>query len=401
MKKIMKLAIFSGSAAFKKPLYVGYPIVEKETKRKFFKYSEDIFSQNYFTNNGPMVQRLEEEVARIHSVKHCIAVCNATIGQILVLKALELKGQVILPSFTFVATAHSCLWQGVKTTFCDISADSLTIDVNLAKALINSDTSAIMGVHLFGNLCEVSLLEKLCREKNIKLVFDAAHAFNCTYGDTAVGNFGNAEILSFHATKFFSTFEGGAVLTNDSQLDKRIRSLRNFGFRDYDNVGFLGINAKMPETCAAMGIASLDAINIRQERLKKNYEIYTKQLDSVPGVKLISIGERGRSNYHYIPVLIDSKKFGITRDLLYRILWKENIIARRYFYPGCHKMQPYKKLYPDSYKRLAVTENIGQRILCLPSNLENPKRDITKITEVIISAHQQRNAVLKWAKINL
>lgn len=397
----MKLAIFTGSPVFKEPLYVGYPMVEDETKRKFFKYMEDIFARNCFTNNGPMVQRLEEEIARIHSVKHCIAVCNATIGEILVLEALGLKGEIILPSFTFIATAHGCLWQGAKTIFCDISADSLTIDVNSAKSLISADTSAIIGVHLFGNICDIKALEGLCKNKNIKLVFDAAHAFNCSYGDTPVGNFGNAEILSFHATKFFSTFEGGAILTNDSQLDALIRNLRNFGFRNYDDVGFLGINAKMPEASAAMGLASLDVINIRSERFKESYQIYREKLDSIPGIKLISVGERGKSNYHSIPILIDQDKFGVPRDILYRILWQENIIARRYFYPGCHKMEPYKTMYPDTYKKLPVTENIAQRILCLPSNLQNPKRDITKIVEVITSAQEHKDQVLKWEKTNL
>jgi len=395
----MKLAIFTGTPLFEKPLYVGNPMMEEETKRKFFKYMDDVFTRNYFTNNGPMVQRLEEEIAKIHSVKHCVAVCNATIGEILVLKALELKGEIILPSFTFISTAHSCLWQGAKTVFCDISADSLTIDANSAVKLISADTSAIIGVHLFGNTCDVKALELLCKDKNIKLIFDAAHAFNCSYGKTPVGNFGNAEILSFHATKFFSTFEGGAILTNDSQLDAALRILRNFGFRNYDDVGFLGINAKMSEASAAIGLASLDSINLRLVRLKETYEMYREELHSIPGIKLLSMGDRGKTNYHYIPILINQDKFGLPRDLLYQVLWKENIIARRYFYPGCHRMEPYKTIYPDAYKKLPVTESIVQRILCLPSNLQNPKKDIPAIVEVIKSVQEHKDKVLAWAKI--
>lgn len=398
MTKEIKLSIFTGKPAFKNPLYVGKPLVEKEVRDSYYNHLSGIFDRNYFTNNGPLVQKLEAEVAQIHRVKYCMATCNATIGQMLVLKALNLEGEIILPSFTFIATAHACLWQNLKPVFCDINPESLTIDADKIEELITDKTCAIIGVHLFGNTCNVERLTEICRKHELKLIFDAAHAFNCSVGNTPIGRFGNAEILSFHATKFFSTFEGGAVLTNDPELGSRIRFLKNFGFRDYDDVRFLGINGKMPESSAAMGLASLQILKARAEKLKKNYAIYRKHLDSVPGIQVLSIGTKGLSNYHYIVILVNKEKLGISRDVLTDILWKENVIARRYFYPGCHRMEPYSTLYPDAYMRLPVTEDVTKRILCLPSNLENPEQDIPTTVNIMRTVHENKDKISKWAE---
>jgi len=390
----MELALFSGNPSFKKPLYVGAPIIEEEVKERYFKYMSEVFRHNWFTNNGPMVQRLETEIAKLHCVEYCVAVCNATIGEILALKALGLNKEAILPSFTFIATAHACLWEGVKTVFCDISPDNLGLDPDKAENLVTKDTRAIIGVHLFGNLCDIERLSNLAKKYNMKLIFDAAHAFYCSYGDIPIGSFGDAVILSFHATKFFGTFEGGAILTNDGELAEKLRFLRNFGFRTYDDVDFLGINGKMTESQAAMGLASLDFIDKRVELLKKNYTIYREQLSSIPGIRVLPVGKDGKSNYQYVVIFIDNEKFGISRDALCHILWKENVIARRYFYPGCHRMEPYKGLYPEAYKRLGVTEDIGANILCLPSGFKAPEKEISKIVNIIKTAHDNADKIL-------
>ena len=391
----MKLAIFTNKPTFDKPLYVGTPIVEKEVRESYFKYMGEVFERNWLTNNGPLVQKLEEKIAKIHGVKHCIAVCNATIGEILVLKALNLEREVILPSFTFISTAHACLWQGAKTIFCDISPDTLGIDPDKAEKLITKNTCAIIGVHLFGNTCDIKRLSKLSKKHNLKLIFDAAHAFNCYYGDKPVGCFGDAVILSFHATKFFGTFEGGAVLTDNPELSVKLRFLRNFGFRTYDEVSFLGINGKMTESHAAMGLASLDFLESRAGLLKENYAVYCRQLSAIPGIRVLQIGREGKSNYQYVVIFVDKIKFGLSRDLLYRILWRENVIARRYFYPGCHRMEPYKTSYPEAYKRLSVTEDIAANVLCLPSGFKEPQKEISKIVNIIKLAHDEADAVLK------
>ena len=346
----MELAIKTGRPAFAEPVYVGAPTVEKEVSAEFYKKMGGIFERNHFTNNGPLVRELEAAVAQMHGVNHCVAVCNATIGQLLVLKALELEGEIIMPSFTFIATAHSCLWNNIRPVFCDIDPKTLMIDAKKVEELITEKTCAVFGVHLFGNICEVEELASICREYKLKLVFDAAHAFLCTLGGRLVGGFGNAEILSFHATKFFSTFEGGAVLTNDTDLNNRVRFLKNFGFRDYDDVGFLGINGKMSEPAAAMGLSSLPMMESRAGRFKEEYAIYCEKLGQVEGINILAVGENGHSNFRYVVILVDEEQLGISRDLLYRILWKENVIARRYFYPGCHRLEPYISLNPDTYK---------------------------------------------------
>jgi dTDP-4-amino-4,6-dideoxygalactose transaminase len=397
----MNLAIFTGRPAFDRPLYVGAPIVEDGVKESYFSYMREVFSRNCFTNNGSLVQELEAEVAKIHGAKHCIAVCNATIAQILVLKGLNLKGEIILPSFTFIATAHACLWHGADVVFCDISPESLSIDVVQAEKLINKKTCGVIGVHMFGNLCDISSLTKLCGKYNLKLIFDAAHAFNCSMGKAPIGVFGDAVILSFHATKFFGTFEGGAILTNDSKLAESLRFLRNFGFTDYDKVSFLGINGKMSESSAAMGLASLPAINSRADMLKNNMDIYKKELSGIPGINILQVGRGGRSNYQYMVIFVNEKEFGVSRDVLYNTLWKENVIARRYFYPGCHNMEPYKTLYPDAHKRLLVTEEAIKKVLCLPLNLKKPKEDIVAIAGIIKAVNKNANEVLKWAKTRL
>jgi dTDP-4-amino-4,6-dideoxygalactose transaminase len=392
----MKLGIITGKPAFSKPLHVGEPVVEKEVRERYFRFMADVFDNRYFTNYGPLVQKLEAEVAKMHGVDHCIAVCNATIAEMLVLSALGLKGEIILPSFTFIATAHACLWQGAKTVFCDISPDTLMIDATQAEKLITDETRAIIGVHLFGNICDIQGLSRLCEKYDLRLIFDAAHAFNCSWGEKPIGIFGDAAVLSFHATKFFGTFEGGAVLTNDGQLASRLRLLVNFGFRGYDDVGFLGINGKMSEASAAMGLASLPAVESREKKLSSNHRIYCDQLSSIPGISIMPIGKNGRSNYQYAIIFVDEERFGVSRDTLCTVLWKDNIIARRYFYPGCHRMEPYKTLYPSACGRLPVTEDVSKRILCLPTNMENPEEDITKIAQIIGTVHDNAKEVSQW-----
>jgi dTDP-4-amino-4,6-dideoxygalactose transaminase len=318
----------------------------------------------------------------------------------LVLKALEVEGEIILPSFTFIATAHACLWQNATPVFCDISPDDMMVTPEAVERLITPRTSTVIGVHLFGNVCDAEALGALCRKRNLKLVFDAAHAFDCTLGPTPVGGFGNAEFLSLHATKFFSTFEGGAILTNDETLALRLQFLRNFGFRGYDDVGFLGVNGKMAEASAALGLASLPRIEARVEVLRSNHELYRRELEGIPGLSILPLGLRGRSNYHYMVVRIDAEAFGVSRDDLDRVLWKERVVSRRYFSPGCHRMEYFQKHYPQAGGNLSVTERISEQVLCLPTNLPQPARDIPVIAAIIRNVHTQAQRVGAWIREN-
>jgi dTDP-4-amino-4,6-dideoxygalactose transaminase len=389
----LALAILNNPPAFSEPVHVGYPLVEPGLKKLFYEHVDKMFERNWFTNDGPLVHKLEEEIARRHNVKHCIAVNNATLGLLLVLRAMELKGEVILPSFTFVATAHAVWWQGLTPVFCDIEPEGLMIDPARVEALISPDTCALIGVHLFGNLCKAGALESIAERNNLHLVFDAAHAFECSSGERMVGSFGDAEVLSFHATKFFSTTEGGAILTNDGQLAERLRLLRNFGFKDYDEVGFLGINAKMAEPSAAMGLASLPYLNDRRLRLAETLRLYIEKLQNLPGLKIVPLIAEGKSNYHYFVVLIDKDEFSIDRDTLYKVLWQENVMARRYFYPGCHRMEPYVSNLQIDKKQLKMTELICEQVICLPTNLNQPEQMTSVITDIIREAHHSAEEI--------
>ena len=392
------LTIFGGKPAFQDKLFVGSPLVGTATRRRYLALMKGVFERNYLTNDGPLVRELEAELARLHQTKYCSLVCNATIAQILMLKAMGLQGEIILPSFTFIATAHACIWQGLTPVFCDIDPDTLMIDPVKAESLITDRTCAILGVHLFGNVCNIPALERVCRKHNLKLIFDAAHAFNCSLGDRPVGGFGEAEFMSFHATKFFGTFEGGAIFTNDSDLDSRIRSKRNFGFSGYDDVRSLGINGKMCESSAAMGLASLPDIPAREKTLRRGYELYKSRLSKIPGVSVLNVGEQGRSNYHYVVVILDPLVFGVSRDNLVDILWKENVIARKYFYPGCHLMDYYQKNNKGGCISLPITEDLSTRILCLPSKLQKPERDIAKMANLLQTVHDNAGRIQKWVK---
>lgn len=380
----MTLAVLGGRPAFERPLAVGAPIVEPDTRERYSRLMGEAFDRNWLTNDGPLLQQLEEEIAGLHEVRHCALVCNATVAQMLVLRALELKGDVVLPSFTFVATAHACALEGLRPVFCDIAPDSLMAGPAEVERALTPATRAVVGVHLFGNVCDVGGLESLCSGRELALVFDAAHAFGCSVGKVPVGRFGRAEVLSFHATKAFSTFEGGAVLTGDGELDARVRRLRNFGFRGYDDVAWVGLNAKLTESAAAFGLASLPAFARRRELCRSIYHAYRERLSAMPGLELVSVGARGRSNHHYVPVLVDAEAFGLTRDELYELLWAENVIARRYFHPGVHRMAAYAG--GGDRPSLPVTESVSERILCLPSGFPEPERTVERIAGLLLEA---------------
>ena len=236
------LAILGGVPAFDVPLHVGRPNIGD--REKFLAAASQIFENRWLTNNGPFVQQFEAELARFLGVKHCLTINNATIGLEIAMRALGLSGEVIVPSFTFIASAHALHWLGITPVFGDIDPETHTLDPARVEALITPRTTGIMGVHLWGRPCEVEVLQEIADRYNLKLLYDAAHAFGCSAYGKMIGHFGNAEVFSFHATKFFNTFEGGAVVTNDDDLAAKIRLMKNFGFAGYDKVIYVGTNGK-------------------------------------------------------------------------------------------------------------------------------------------------------------
>lgn len=382
-RQVADLAIFGGPALFSSPVHVGRPNIGD--RAALHARLDAMLDRQWLTNNGPLVEEFEERVARVIGVRHCVAMCNATVALEIAARALGMRGEVIVPSFTFVATAHALQWQGIQPVFCDIDPDTHNIDAKIAETLITERTTGIIGVHTWGRPCNVSALSALASRHGLRLLFDAAHAFGCSADDRMIGTLGDAEVFSFHATKFVNAFEGGALVTNDASLAKRAGLMRNFGFVAEDEVSYLGTNGKMNEAAAAMGLTSLDSMDEFIAVNRRNYECYTRNLAHVPGVAVLQQGGRNRSNYQYVVLEVSTgdNGAGLTRDLLKEILGAENVLARRYFYPGCHRMEPYRTLFPRLGDRLPHTNAVAARVLSLPTGTAVNLGDVERICDII------------------
>jgi len=393
------LAIFGGPAAFAEIRHVGGPNIGD--RDRLLARINDLLDRRWLTNDGPFVQEFEKRIAETTGAKHCVALCNATLALEITIRALEMSGEVIVPSMTFIATAHALQWQHITPVFCDIDEETFTLDPARVEELLTPRTSAIIGVHLWGRPCWIDQLTDLAQRNNLKIIFDAAHAFGCSWNGRMIGGFGDAEVFSFHATKFLNTFEGGAVVTNNDELAAKIRVLRNFGFAGYDNVVSLGTNAKMSEVSAAMGLTGLESLDEFIAVNHSYYRQYGAELNGLDGVSLALHDETQKNNYQYLVLLIDDRATKISRDQLIDLLWAENVRARRYFYPGCHRMQPYDTLYPQTSARLPVTEDLLQRVLLLPTGTTMSPQDISELCRIISFAvsHGEEISQLMSAEI--
>lgn len=343
----------------------------------------DTLDRRWLTNDGVFVQKFERQVEEMLQVRHCIAVCNGTVGLQMAARALDMTGEVIIPSFTFIATAHALRWQGIKPVFCDINKHHL--DPFMVDHLVTPATTGIIGVHTWGQAKDVEWLQNVAQRHKLKLMFDAAHAFGCSYGGKIVGGFGQASVFSFHATKIVNSFEGGAITTNSDVLAEKLRFMRNFGFAGYDDVQYLGTNGKMNEVSAAMGLTSLESFDEFVLVNERNYHVYRQELEGMHGVKLVEYDEANKSNYHYIVVEVNEEQAGISRDDLMQALHSEDIRARRYFYPGCHAMQPYKAEQPCAYLILPNTQRLVERVLSLPNGTAVSVEDVQRVCDVMKS----------------
>jgi len=380
----MDLAICSGKPAFAAPLHVGRPNIGN--RRLFHELVEGIMDRRWLTNGGPLVEEFESKLSKYLGVKHCVATCNATIALELAIRAAKLQGEVIVPSFTFIATAHALQWQGITPVFCDIDPETHCIDPAKIEALITPRTSGIIAVHLWGRPCNIDALANLATRHHLRLIYDAAHAFGCSHKTKMLGGFGDAEVFSFHATKFFNTFEGGAVVTDDDRLADEIRLTRNFGFASYDNVVCVGTNGKMSEISAAMGITSFHALSEFIETNRRNFQVYRTCLEGVPGVRLLQYDGHEQRNYQYVVLEIDENTAGLQRDHLIEVLRAENVLARRYFWPGCHRMEPYKSMFPEAGSGLPETEIVADKVMVLPTGTAVSSADIQKVCGILVTA---------------
>jgi len=391
-----RLAILGGSPAFTEPLHVGRPnLPDRET---FDALMDGMFERRWFTNSGPLAKRFQKELESLLKVKHCIPLCNGTIALELACRAIGLKGEVIVPSFTFIATAHALKWQEITPVFCDMRESDFTIDPDRIEELITNRTTGIIGVHVYGNPCDDGAIQRIAATHGLKTVYDAAHAFTNEVNGIPVCQLGDISVLSFHATKFFSTFEGGAVATDNDELAEKIQLMMNFGFagREKDRVDYIGTNGKMTEICSAMGIAMLDRVETIRETNRRNYGFYDRHISGIRGITLRKPSSAlSEQNWQYVIITVDQDEFGLSRDELIKVLDAENVLARRYFYPGCHRMMPYTNEFPNKGRLLPVTDRVSETVISLPTGEPVDEAVIEVVSSLIQEASKQAQAVKK------
>ena len=379
-QSVAELAVMGGKPAFAQPLHVGRPNIPD--KQAVLRRIGEALDRGWLTNDGPLVRELEQQLAAYMGVPHCVVMANGTVALEVLARALGLSGEVIVPGYTFIATAHAFSWMDIEPVFCDVDPRTHTIDVAAAEKLISSRTSAIVGVHLWGSACDVAALEAMAARKNLPVIYDAAHALGSSVGAIRVGNFGKAEVFSFHATKFFNTFEGGAVTTRDADLAHRLRLLRNFGFAGYDDVIGLGTNAKLSEAHAAMGLSLIDHLDGLLNSNATTWVRYAEGLQDHRALRMLASRDGYGSNFQYVVYEV-TRDSPLTRDQLLNVLWQENVRARRYFFPGCHRSQPYVQ---GRQRALPVTERLSESVIVLPAGASIGSSDVDAVIDLIVFA---------------
>jgi len=328
-------------------------------------YLEKIWQDKCLTNNGPFLQQLEGELAEYLGVPHVSLLANGTIALVVAMQALGIKGEVITTPFSFVATAHSLLWNGIKPVFVDIDPVTLNLDPNKVEAAITPQTTAILPVHVYGRPADVDRLQGIADAHGLKLVYDAAHAFAVRHRGASLLGHGDMSVLSFHATKVFNTFEGGAIVCRDEETKRRIYFLKNFGIADEVTVVAPGINGKMNEFQAALGLLQLKYIDRCIAKRREIDKVYREELVGIPGIQFLSILPETESNYAYFPILV-GPDYALTRDGLYQKLRERDIHARRYFYPLISDFPMYRGLSSAVPENLPIAKRIADQVLCLP-----------------------------------
>jgi len=346
-----------------KPIYVTQPYLPP--LEEFIPYLEKIWENKILTNGGPFHQQLEKALCEYLGVEHIALFTNGTIALVTALQALNITGEVITTPYSFVATSHSLLWNGIRPVFVDIDRNTLNLDPTKIEAAITPQTTAIMPVHCYGHPCDVEAIQRIADAHHLKVIYDAAHAFGVQDAQGSILRHGDLSVLSFHATKVFNTFEGGAIVCPDAKSKQRIDHLKNFGFVDETTVVAPGINGKMSEFNAALGLLQLKHLEQAIIRRRKVDGIYRDQLRSVPGVRCISSTGEHVSNFAYFPILVGDD-YPTSRDALYEKLKQNQIHSRRYFYPPISDFPMYRELPSASHAYLPVCKEIAGGVLCLP-----------------------------------
>lgn len=350
---------------------------------KFEEYTEeikDLWESRWLTNMGVKHKQLEESLVKYLDTENISLFTNGHLALECAIAALKLEGEVITTPFTFISTTHAIVRNGLTPVFCDINSEDYTIDVTKLEALITDKTSAIIPVHVYGNVCNVEEIEKIAKKYNLKVIYDAAHAFGVKVNGVGISNYGDASMFSFHATKVFNTIEGGAIAYRDKELSKILYDLKNFGITGLESVEYIGGNAKMNEFQAAMGICNLRNIDKEIEKRKIIVERYRERLNGIDGIKICKPQDGVVSNYAYFPVVFDNYK--MTRDEVFRKLKDKNIMARKYFYPLTSSFECYKDRF--NVEETPVAQYIGDRVITLPLYSDLSLSDVDKICDIVV-----------------
>lgn len=350
-------------------------------KEEYFEEISSIWDSHWLTNMGEKHNKLEQKLKEYLHVQNVSLFTNGHMALEMTLQAMELQGEVITTPFTFASTTHAIVRNGLIPVFCDIEADTYTIDVNKLEKLITPETCAILPVHVYGNICNVEVIEQIARKHNLKVIYDAAHAFGVEYKGTGIGNYGDASMFSFHATKVFNTIEGGAVCYQDVGLGKKLYELKNFGIEGPETISGIGANAKMNEFQAAMGLCNLRHLNTEIDKRKAVFEKYIELLSDVKGIKLPAVQNDVKSNYAYFPIVVDSTVYGSSRDEVYDVLAQNNIYARKYFYPLTNSYSCYRGQFDVTQTSVAM--DISKSVLTLPMYADLDLENVEQICNII------------------
>lgn len=350
---------------------------------EFIPYLQQIWSSEWLTNNGEMHQRLESELCRYLQIQHLSLFTNGTLPLITALQALNIQGEVITTPFSFVATTHALWWNGIKPVFVDIDPKTCNMDPDKIESAITSRTSAILPVHCYGNPCDFERIQKIADKYGLKVIYDAAHAFGVEVNGESILTEGDMSTLSFHATKVFNTAEGGALVVRNHEMKKKVDFLKNFGFAGETEVVSPGINGKMDEIRAALGLLNLKIVDRAIARRKEIAQMYRSFLKSIPGLRYFEDFKNVKHNYSYFPIFVSGHEYGESRDELYERLKSNGVYGRRYFYPLISSFSTYNGLESSSHKNLPFANKIANEVICLPIHQDLKDEEVDMVVKCI------------------
>ncbi len=370
---------------FDEPIFVTRPLLP--TLQNMTSKMCDIWESKCLTNNGEQHKELEQALKNYLNVDYLSLFNNGTLALLLGLKSLNLVGEVITTPFTFPATVQALDWNGLTPVFCDIDPMTLTIDATKIESLITEKTTAILAVHVFGNPCDVDKIQEIANKYQLKVIYDGAHAFGTKIKGKPISSYGDMTMYSFHATKLFNTIEGGALIFKDQRLADKLNQLKNFGLAAPEEVVLSGLNAKMNEIQAAMGLEVLKLVDEERAKRHKLKKIYEQHLAHLPGIRVFTNLESDSSSYQYFVIEIDEKEYGKSRDTLHEQLKKYNVFTRKYFYPLCSEFEWYKHLESAQHERLPQAQKSVEQVLAMPFYGELEIASVIKICEIIEELH--------------